>query len=188
MTEIITNGLLNNQKPMDGASNPWECHDYEHVIEYTNGEYFLSHIKWRLEGDVPIGLNIDINTGVISGNIATFNNQTSCVDRNIEESLLLDGSNHMNNGRFKHDSYIFNFKVIREYTETDETEEPIIELISESDISIKVIKNNDIDNLIFCIKYLEAGHSINVDGNKYKIDEIDELIKVHKGPFGNCKG
>jgi len=183
-------GIILNDSPVNGAGNPWECHSYKHQIKFTEYSNFFLHVKWSITGDIPKGISIDSATGLISGTIKFFPEQPSCQDNESTNVLEEDGSNYKDIGRFKHPYYDFNFTVRRDYLiDSDPSMPPPIGIVpesTESNITIRVIKNNDIDNMIFVYKYLEAGHSINIEDKKYTFDNVDEALAVHKGPFADC--
>lgn len=202
-SEIVTSGMLVNQTPVNGASNPQECHMFTHQVEYVDDESFLEHLEWYLEGDIPVGISIDKENGLISGKIKSFMDQPS-VGGGPKEKLKIDGSNLSALGR-DIVGYTFNFKIKRDYTYTflgTEESSPssvIIDTI-ESDVSIYVIKNNSLDNYIFARMYLEAGesevivngkvetlkHKFLYNGIEYTVDSFGEFIKAHPGPFATC--
>ncbi len=200
LTTIEDTGIIVNELMINGAANPHECHDYKHQIifneEYESDEEYLSE-KWTIDGDVPVGIEID-DTGLIYGYIAIFNDQPSCQDNNPEETLKVDGSNWENNGRFKHATFQFDFKVTRITTYLltgvgidPETEEEVdieeeLEEITTSNVSILAIKSNDITNLIFVKKYLEAGHELKIGNDSYFEDDLEDFVARHPGPFGQC--
>ena len=207
---------LVNDVPENGAANPWECHNFIHTVLYTEAANFISNSKWSLSGNVPVGLSIDPDTGIISGQISYFKDQPYATNNYPDEILLEDGSNYMNIGRFKDPSLVFPFTITREYNILNPLVEdpatpgaldpavtdlgngtvqladgvtiaPMTVLESNfKDVEIKVIKNNDIDNLVYLVKYLEAGYHITVNGEKYFKDRVNELLQVHPGPFPNC--
>lgn len=202
---ITSTGLLDNESPTNGALNPWECHYYEHQIEFTEDltDLTLEHIAWSLEGDVPNDIVIDIDTGLISGIIKPFPDQPSCQNNYPVEKLKHDGSNYNSSGRFKENFYDFNMVVKREYKTLKDDEEEYEFEIATSDIIIREVKDNDIDNLIFCHNYLSAieseetyynetakveeteiiEHKITIGHDDYTIDNFDDLIANHPGPF-----
>ena len=188
-TTIHDSGMIINEEPVNGSSNPHECHTFKYQIKYSENfestETLLSW-EWFLTDDVPVGISIDDN-GLISGRIEPFIDQPSCQDNYPDEEIKLDGSNWLHNGQFKHPTYTFNFKVHRKYKYLDtlttlEIEEEVI-----NDISILAIKNNNINNLLFVKKYLETGHELKIDNDPYFKDDINDFLSRHPGPFG-CTG
>lgn len=188
LTTIICTGIITNDLMTKGAANPHECHDYKHQIifneEYGETEEYVSE-EWSLSGDVPVGIEID-NTGLINGYIAIFNDQPSCQDNYPDEVLKVDGSNWENIGRFKHATYTFNFTVTRTTTYQDTLTMVESQEIATSDVSILAIKDNDINNLIFVKKYLEAGHELKIENDSYFEDDLEDFLARHNGPFGQC--
>jgi len=196
-TIITTTGIIINESPVNGAANPHECHTYTHQVLHTESFTPLQNLMdqvWFLTGDIPLDLIID-NNGLITGKIKIFDYQPSCQDNYPKETLLVNGSNWQNTGRYKNETFSFNFTVHRRYTYEDlepmsldpAITEPLI-VIEEvtSDVTITVIKNNDIDNLIFVRKYLEAGHELKIGSDTYTNDNLDDFLARHPGPFG-CK-
>lgn len=192
---ITSPAQLTNEVPEDGAANPWECHNFVYSILATETANYVSHIAWSLSGVFPVGISIDPLTGVISGQIKYFGEQPACTNNYPKETMLEDGSNRNDNGRLKDPFFIFVFDVTRKYNIKNPDTAPladgsappatIIETVSKT-FKIKVIKNHDIDNLLFVINYLKAGFTINVKGKKYNYSIVDELLLVHRGPFPKC--
>lgn len=112
-TEIITNGLLGNEKLVKGASNPWENHEYEKRIEYTEditiGATIINR-EWFFRGINPNGLYIN-SDGVIHGRVLDFTRQPSVKNLLPKETMLEDGSNWRNLGGLDGTTYTFNFEV-----------------------------------------------------------------------------
>ena len=188
LTTIHDVGIISNELMIKGAANPHECHDYRHQIdfseEYGETEEYVSE-EWSLSGDVPVGISID-NTGVVQGYVAIFDEQPSCQDNFPDEVLKVDGSNWENIGRYKHTTYQFNFTVTRITTYQDTLLMEEFQEIATSNISILVIKDNDINNLIFVKKYLEAGHELKIENDSYFEDDLEDFLARHDGPFGQC--
>lgn len=189
-TTIYDSGIILNEKPMKGSVNPHECHTYEHQILYTehftsDDEFQPSTEEWFLSGDIPLHLEID-NNGLITGRVAIFNDQPSCKDNHPDEDIVLSGENWKNTGRYKHDQYIFKFTVHRKYIYTDLLTMEDIEEEVTSDVEILVIKNRNIDNLIFVKRYLESGHELKIDNDSYFEENINDFISRHPGPFILC--
>lgn len=189
---ITTAGNIINETPTKGAVNPHECHYFSHQVLYTEDENFCEHVSWELLGDVPVGINIDVN-GLISGEIKHFGEQPLCTDNYPLEEIKRDGSNHKNNGRFKHSTFTFNFTIRRNYkvkglnpdTSLLDCENSIDEYV-DSEVNIILVKNHDLDTYLFVHNYLEAGNVIQYNNVKYFYEDINELMIVHPGPFGGC--
>lgn len=280
-TTITSTGTLANDVPINGAANPWECHEYIHQIQFEEDENFLEHIEWYAEGYLPEGVSLDYEIGLLSGKVKPFNEQPACQDLiGGKEKLKYDGSNFDKIGRLQDTSFDFEFTINRLYVAIDETfptEEQstlypdyleslelfnteqliynkngfriislseenqqlllddadaildtppegsylenrvilekdssyticLLELVSES-VSIKEIKNHDIDNYIFAKEYLEAYstmflpeqkgdekpkeveifHSFKIGNKKYTKENFEEYLNDHPGPFDICE-
>lgn len=223
LTKLISTGLLNNEYPGE-SSTTYECRMFRHTIKTLEAVDFVKTLKWELEGNIPVELKID-NNGVISGHIDILDYQPACQGQvSSQEKMKVDGSN-WSAGRFQGSSFRFNMVVkwTFEYqiaappsegstptskattpSKPGDAEEPKVEIATlQSDVYIDVYLDNDISNLIFCRRYLEAEESIiegpvleedriqkhyfNINGKNYTIKEFQEFLKVHPGPFGNCK-
>jgi len=211
-TTITSNGKLINEQPTNGVLNPWECHYYEHQIKYTEdltNIVELIHISWTLEGDIPVGISIDNATGLISGIIKFFPDQPSCQDNFPFEPMKHDGSNYTQIGRFKHQYYDFDMSIKRTYKTTDGTTDPNTggliynTFVASNLITIREVKNNDLDNYLFCYYYLLAKeseqtffnektqkeeteviqHKMKIGNDDYTIDNFGDFILNHPGPF-----
>lgn len=193
VNEIISIGLLPNQRPVAGRVNPMECNTYFHQIETKeilepNEE--LIDWKFSIEGEVPKDLTIDPKLGIIKGEVLTFDKQLYG-NKRPKEDLSPGGDNWLNNGRLDGATYTFNFTVnkwceYKVYPPLGSLEEPEIkESIAISNCSILVIQNNDIDNLMFAINYLKSGAIFKLGEEKFKgLEDSDKFIKEHPGPFG----
>lgn len=175
--------LINENGP---TQNPWECHFYRHQIKTETNEYYIKTINWSVNTNIPLSLSID-NNGLISGNIAPLTTEQPGIsdsDLNPKEQLKEDGSNWNKIGRYSNPFKDFVFTVnwtIKEYKDKTKnaTKTEIITL--SANYTIKVIRNNDIDNLIFCVEYLKSGWSLNLNINgeekKYTKDNIEEYLR-----------
>ncbi len=208
---ITKTGNLPNQKPVNGKANPMECHTFFHAMTfietYEPTEEYIEH-KWSLEGEVPSKLTIDEN-GVISGKVLTFDLQENCRHAlKPKEPLAPGGGNWLNNGRLNGPSYTFKFKVKKwiKYlvtpeaptgtdTDSDPTDDATTEPVAppepyeeESehvvDVNIIVISNNNIDNLMFVRNYMATGKDMKIEKTTYTIDNMEDFLKRHPGPFG----
>jgi len=147
---ILSKGEIKNQKPIDNWDSPLEEHYFYHKIEYTNPKDYIKNIYWSIEGEIPKDISIN-NRGIIKGKISHFGLQIETQDNKPLERVNFGGSNSLNNGRYKHNEYSFNFIVKRKY-------QTISGVITEkSSVYIKVLKNFDIDNYIFLKMYLDKG-------------------------------
>jgi hypothetical protein len=198
---ITSAGLISNEKPQNGAKNPWETHYFEYQTKFEDPPDFCTHVAWSIYGDVPVGIKIDSGSGKISGTICHFGKQPSCQDNKPKEQLEFDGSNCDKNGRFKHQTYDFHFTIQRDTLVSGPNPSNgamdcsiKISLIETNEVCIKVIKCHDIDNLIFIEQYLDEGKeggnpktgekfptSININGKKYF--DSKSCKENHKGPF-----
>lgn len=185
--------ILINDEPISGAVNPWECHYFKHKVLFTENPNEIKTIEWKLEGVIPNNITIDDN-GLISGKIEILDLDQNGITEDLlfpKENIKEDGSNWTNTGRYKNDLHIFNFTIVRlflyEKTIVNEDESfEIIEIIGKEslDVSIHVIKNNNIDNYIFIKRYLESGWKVKVENKDYFYKDFEEFIKIHPGPFG----
>jgi len=193
-TTITSPVILNNDLLLDGASNPWECHQFSHQILHSEDGNFCSHVAWSISGDIPIAVTMDPGSGVISGHMDYFELQPSCTGNNYpKETITVDGANNMNSGRFIPEFYDFVITVKRDYlikgpnpaTGAMDCVAPLPESVSSTHI-IKMIKNHDIDNFLYIHGYLNAGHIIDIELTKYDKNKVNELLAVHPGPFPPC--
>lgn len=225
LTTLDSTGLLNNEYPGE-PSTTYECRMFTHTIKTTKDDNFVKTLKWELDGNIPVELKIN-NNGVISGHIDILDYQPACQGQvSSHEKMKIDGSN-WTAGRFQGSAFRFNMVVkwTFEYkvekkppadskptttttttkpTQPGKKEEPEIKIATlQSDVYIDVYLDNDISNLVFCRRYLEAEESIiegpvleedriqkhyfSINGKNYTIKEFQEFLKVHPGPFGNCK-
>jgi len=214
---IVTKNIIINEASGAIAANPWECDYFEHTIivdedvmekgyvntpcpddyEGTNDEWeFDEHIEWSLTGDVPLKLTIDKVTGVISGKISMLTDKQPGVTEFFPKEVIKeDGSNRTNTGRYKNATHEFTFEVRRKISikiknECKKTPSEDYNYYTEEHVStvkIIVVKNNDIDNTIFCRDYLEAGYMISVDDKEFRRGDLLELLEEHPGPFKICE-
>lgn len=212
---ITSSMLLPNQSGLYHAKNPWETHIYQHQITATTTDMFYRHISWSIEGNIPKDITIDKDTGLISGTILIYNKQDSRLFTTTPyEKMKLDGSNWRNVGRPKEPYVDFIFTVTREYNikrflsinnlpiieeipdiefdtriqalEAANTEYELVRESVSQDVSIRVIRNNDIDTRMFFIAYLDSDYSISnnekikhklyKNGKVYTKDNIEEFI------------
>ena len=113
-TIITSTGAITNEQPGLSA-NPHECHDFIHEVKYT--EILIKrHIEWYVEGSLPLGLEINSNTGIISGKIYPLHRQPECLSQLPSiEPLKIDGSNLDRIGLYPNPTHTFNFTVYRKY-------------------------------------------------------------------------
>ena len=195
---IISTSLIPNETPQSGATNPWEEHNYEYQTQFEDPSDFCEHVSWVLSGDVPAGIEIDSDSGLISGQIKHFGNQPSCQDNKPKEQLEFDGSNCLQNGRFKEQTYDFHFTITRNIMVWTVgalmCAGPQAPFAETSDVYIKEVKDHNIDNLIFMEQYIDEGKSsedpdtgaeipttININGKEYT--DSASAVKNHVGPF-----
>lgn len=187
-------------------------------IEETTGLPYIINSKnydFVNYGAVPKGLLIE-HSGVIHGRLEPI------IPSDIPR-INIDGSGRENINRFEGNEKIFNFKIrlfyniSKPYYETVESvpttpsngessEEPTtpepanvlkyeeIEDTQDFDVSIRMVKNNDIDNYVFLVGFLlsessvvngvTVKHTIKVADVEYDKDDVMEILKVHPGPFG----
>lgn len=209
MVPIVTidkQGLLPNEDPRS-ATNPREGEHFKHQLNsISSGEMIV--ISWSLLGDeIPNKITID-EDGLISGRMLIFDEQPCITNNAPSEPTKLDGSNWLSNGRYRGAQYTFNFTVRLDYkypnpalntgsggtgggSEDDVDPGPpppeFIEDFTESNVSITMIRNHDVDNYVFVKKYFEAGHTLRIDNDEYTEKHMDDFIMRHPGPFGNIK-
>lgn len=230
-------GIIANQASNKRSSNPWETHYYEHQILSTDMpeiyEIILKTEYW-LTGDVPLDVVIDEN-GKLSGYVKLLDEQTIDIPKYPKETIKLDGSNWLHNGRPKAAYVDFTFQVHKKLTYEeyykdlnmdtfndlndinmdgyddvndmnmdgfddlrdidmdgidDETKEEIdtkLYRITEyedfTEVTIRVIKNNSIDNYIFVKNYLKAGYPLMIGKDTYSYKHLNLFTQVHPGPF-----
>lgn len=212
---ITSDLLLPNQSGLYHAKNPWETHIYKHQITYKETDMFYKHISWSIDGKVPKDLTIDTETGLISGTILIFNKQDpSMFSATPFEKMKLDGSNWRNVGRPREAYVDFTFIVTRKYNikkfltinkllvtdivtpiefdlrikalETSNTEYELVEETASKEVSIRVIRNNDLDTRMFFIAYLDADttevngeivkHKLYKNGKAYTKETLEDFI------------
>lgn len=57
-----------------------------------------------------------------------------------------------------------------------------IETISE-DVSVKIIKNNNLFNTRFVLRYMKAGHKMSIGNDSYGLKNINDFLSRHPGTF-----
>lgn len=57
-----------------------------------------------------------------------------------------------------------------------------VETISE-DVSIKIIKNNNLFNTRFVLRYMKAGHKMSIGNDSYGLKNINDFLSRHPGTF-----
>ena len=98
-------------------------------------------------------------------NDGMYENVNGTITLNADKTILLDNSDSV----IEKDDDVLKVKVTLS-----------------SDVEIMVIKNNDIDNLVYCMEYLKAGHSLKVDGVEYTYETKEDFVKVHPADFETC--
>ena len=174
-------------------------------------EIILKTEYW-LSGNVPLEITIDEN-GMLKGDILVLDEQVLDVPKYPKEQIKLDGSNWTNNGRPKAAYVDFNFRIHKKLTyedyhkdldmdgfddlkdidmdgfddETKEVLDKKLYRISEyedfTDVTIRVIKNNNIDNYIFAKNYLKAGYPLMIGKDTYSYKHLNLFTQIHPGPF-----
>jgi len=192
-TTLTSPTMLPNDLLSDGAMNPWECHTYSHTMQHVEDGLFCEHIAWSMSGDIPVGLSMDAGSGTISGDVLHFGLQPSCQDNYPIEVFREDGGNYTSTGRFKELYFDFIVTIQRDYLVKGPNADgkpdcatPLPESVSGVFI-IRVVKNHDIDNLLYLRNYLKAGYYTKIEDERYYEDKIDELISLHPGPFPVCE-
>lgn len=206
LTSIDSTGLLNNEYPGE-PSITYECRMFRHAIKKTIGDDYVKTVKWELEGTIPLEVKID-NNGVIEGHVDILDYQPACQDQvTPTEKMKIDGSN-WTAGRFQGSVFRFNMvaKWTFEYIEPGASGGGSRSVAKtktlRSGVYIDVYLDNDITNLAFCKRYLEAEESIitgpileqdriekhyfNLNSKNFSIREFQEFIKEHPGPFAKC--
>jgi hypothetical protein len=56
------------------------------------------------------------------------------------------------------------------------------EFISE-DVSVKIIKNNNLFNTRFVLRYMKAGHKMSIGNDSYGLKNINDFLSRHPGTF-----
>ena len=227
VTSLDSTGSLDNEYPGE-PSTTYECRMFRHTIKRTEADDFVKTISWELEGNIPVQLTIN-EDGVIEGHVDILDYQPACKDQvSSHEKMKIDGSN-WNAGRFQ--GTVFTFDMVVKWTfeymltplggTTDSATKPTtpntntnnnstttkpkteIKTLA-TNVSLDVYLDNDITNLVFCRRYLEAEQSIipssipgeadmimkhyfTLNGKVYTIKEFQQYIQDHPGPFGKCK-
>lgn len=57
-----------------------------------------------------------------------------------------------------------------------------VETISE-DVSVKIIKNNNLFNTRFVLRYMKAGHKMSIGNDSYGLKNINDFLSRHPGTF-----
>ena len=52
-----------------------------------------------------------------------------------------------------------------------------------TDVTIRVIKNNNIDNYVFVKNYMDQGNTLKIDNDDYTKKHLNLFIQIHPGPF-----
>ena len=165
---ITSAGMITNQKSGLSA-NPHECHEFNYQMLFTSTGNVVEHLSWELIGDYPNGISID-NIGKITGTIMPFNLQPTVTDVNPHTPLKLDGSNYMENGRYRGATYTFTFTVKHNYTIINTNTPEIVDGVplpllpipesNSTELSIMVIKSANIDNFLFFKEYLDVDEEL----------------------------
>jgi hypothetical protein len=151
---IISTGLLLNQIPGNcPIGNPMEGEKFQFQILFMPPPTFISLISFALLGDVPKDLQIS-PTGLITGAIQPYNNQTSTsgLVSNGDSEIDLTGANYDATGRPDIKKFEFNFNIVYDtMIMAGTTPTPLKEI---SPVKIKLLHNYTLDNEIFLKKYV----------------------------------
>ena len=203
---VITGGGITNENASAGSQNPHECHEYKWQVKYIEnpGDGTIIHDKWCITGDYPFDLSIEDPSGIIKGKIWILNEQPWVNDIIPREKLKYDGSNWNKINRPASNSYTCKFYVSRVYKYTSSTvPTPITYKTSPVLHTIIVVKSHSLDNYILAKYYLSEVENIvpldnppgavkvnkmnfHIDNKYYGIDELEELLQVHPGPWPIC--
>lgn len=196
VSTYITSGNITNDVPLNGASNPWEYHRFTHLVKYTDilkpTETIVEETMYTT-GNLPLGLTLENN--IISGVIDLLDNQNIDIPKYPKEDIKLGGSNWLNNGRPIASSVDFTFNIVRDIvvndssliiisTDTEPGNDGNYFISFVTTVTIKVIKNNNIDNFIFVKNYMEQGNTLKIGNKDYTINEMSDFLNDHPGPFG----
>ena len=171
---------LTNTLMAEGAMNPHELHQFLYPHPAIP-DPLSCIVAYSLSGDVPKGLSVNPGTGVISGKIKHFGEQPSCTNNYPDEPLNFNGSNYLNNGRFKPETFDFNFDIKVDWLEKQDTAVgPIPCVIPGSTTkacTITVVKDYNIDNYLIELKIKEGIYQDLEDGSKLKL-ELGDNVKL----------
>jgi len=187
MPSTITDaGNIDNELLIEGAANPHECHEYSHKIVWVQGPDYSATTGWSIAGDIPVGISIS-GTGVVNGTIAPFWLQPSATDNYPKETLLEDGSNWTNVGRFKPANYVFVFTVTWNYIDVTPLG-VVIPQVATAVVEINVIKDYGLDLRYYMREYTKSGYFVSLGDGKTKYDysNVEEFLNIAPGPFGYC--
>ena len=202
--------LLVNETSVD-----LEGSSYTHTlkVEIIDTNNLINNLKYSIEETTkpPEGINIT-EDGRLYGRLDPI------IPNDIPR-INIDGSGRENINRFNGNDKIVDFKIRLDYNisipeiieSTEPTEEegstptegeettPVItyktvEGYQIFNVSIRIVKNNDIDNYVFMVGYLMSResvvngtivkHTIDYNGVTYDESNVLELLKNHPGPFG----
>ena len=185
---ITSAGMITNQTSGLSA-NPHECHEFNYQMLFTSTGNVVEHLSWELVGDYPNGISID-NTGKITGTIMPFNLQPTVTDVNPHTPLKLDGSNYMENGRYRGATYTFTFTVKHNYTIINTNVPEVVDGVplpllpipesNTTELSIMVIKSANIDNYLYFKEYLDVDEDIEETVLEMSNGEIVAKVKTDK--------
>lgn len=221
----MTSGNTNNQdtEPEVGlvvidsvgvVSSPVECSIIDIPIQFTTTGIVI-HGTWSIEGVLPIGVEFtaENNNPRLYGRIKMFIDQV-VIDSSLfypKEELKMDGSNRMNNGDFKENSYSFDFTIKHQYKSVDTTSGLESEKEASSVVSIVLSHMENKRNTMFMKSYLAVDileevndlvidngvvslvvklkpREIPYNGRIYRKNDSDDLLRDHPGPFSICEG
>ena len=178
--------LLVNETSVD-----LEGSSYTHTlkVEIIDTNNLINNLKYSIEETTrpPEGINIT-EDGKLYGRLEPI------IPNDIPR-INIDGSGRENINRFNGTEKIVDFKIRLEYNITlPDTPDETLEGYQLFNVSIRIVKNNDIDNYVFMVGYLMSResvvngtivkHTIDYNGVTYDESNVLELLKNHPGPFG----
>jgi len=182
---------LINTKMVMNALNPWELHDFLYP-HFAIPDPLTCIISYSLSGDIPEGISVD-GAGNIKGKVKHFGEQPSCQDNYSDKDPGFDGKEWENNGRFRKIYFDFHFSIEVKWVEKKDTPNGPIPCVipgsTKQNCTIRVVKDHNIDNLIFMQKYLngkadgpgDTKRTIIVDGSV--IDSSGNAKNKSPGPY-----
>ena len=182
--------IITNESGKYHAKNPWETHDFEYMPKYDKTIFFRSlavrkYIKWYFTGEPPIKLDIDQQSGFISGQIKVLEDQSKVVvwDWTPKEKMKVDGSNWRSVGRPKSPTYTFPFNIVLEYWKYDVITASraymfhsnyIVKVLEQA---INELKSTSKDSPDYNAKYLKYIRALNIYLQEYHIDHYEKKIE-----------
>lgn len=150
---ITTSGTISNEQ---SGEEDMELHDFSFQVEYEAVSDF------KLDGEVPENLEIDPDTGLITGQYNEMDEYVDEFEPPEDEEIKQDGSHYAQWGSAKEGSKTFNFDIVGKDTLGDEIK---------SSVELTVLNNysSDRDKLI---RDLEQFGELDFDGDR-KFFELD---------------